>query len=294
MFSWVPVNEQIARVAGDLASDRPAGRHGVRAIDYLIAATAMVIGVELVTTNPRRFPMLSELKPAYTRTAGPLGSPAFEPGRPLLGKGHQRLAGVALLAKLADCDRDSSSIAWSKDRANDLLSMLFVSDKASGGPVGEASSPILDEVVELIRRQYPVDQTELGGLRCTDDLGEEGQLLRTVQADQARKQPGRTEIQGETPLGEDLREASVLRGDDQIATERHAHSRTRGDAVHLGDGRFGDAVETEGHFPERSHLKQSGISRSAGDVGRFAEVGSRTERVARLRSTPSPGRGDRR
>jgi predicted nucleic acid-binding protein len=67
VFSWVPVNEQISRVAGDLASDRPAGRHGVGAVDYLIAATAMVIGAELVTTNPRRFPMLSELKPAYTR-----------------------------------------------------------------------------------------------------------------------------------------------------------------------------------------------------------------------------------
>src|SRR5271165_5140969 len=66
VFSWVPVNEQISRVAGDLASDRPAGRHGVGAVDYLIAATAMVIGAELVTTNPRRFPMLSELKPAYT------------------------------------------------------------------------------------------------------------------------------------------------------------------------------------------------------------------------------------
>lgn len=66
VFSWVPVDEQISRVAGDLASTRPAGRHGVGAIDYLIAATAMVIGAELITTNPKRFPMLSDLKTAYT------------------------------------------------------------------------------------------------------------------------------------------------------------------------------------------------------------------------------------
>ena len=65
VFSWVPVDEQIARVAGDLASTRQAARHSVGAIDYLVAATAIVIGAELVTTNPKRFPMLPELKAAY-------------------------------------------------------------------------------------------------------------------------------------------------------------------------------------------------------------------------------------
>ena len=66
VLSWVPVNEQIARVAGDLASARPTTRHRVSAIDYLIAATAIVVGAELVTTNTRRFPMLPGLKPAYS------------------------------------------------------------------------------------------------------------------------------------------------------------------------------------------------------------------------------------
>jgi predicted nucleic acid-binding protein len=66
VLSWVPVNEHIARVAGDLASARSATRQRVGPIDYLIAATAIVLDAELVTTNPRRFPMLSGLKPAYS------------------------------------------------------------------------------------------------------------------------------------------------------------------------------------------------------------------------------------
>ena len=66
VFSWVPVNEEISRAAGDLASARPTTRRNVGAVDYLIAATAIVIGADLVTTNVRRFPMLPELKPAYS------------------------------------------------------------------------------------------------------------------------------------------------------------------------------------------------------------------------------------
>jgi predicted nucleic acid-binding protein len=65
VFSWVPVNERIARVAGDLVGDRPTTRRHVSVVDYLIAATAIVTGAELLTTNVRRFPMLPDLKPAY-------------------------------------------------------------------------------------------------------------------------------------------------------------------------------------------------------------------------------------
>ncbi len=64
ILSWVPVNEHIARVAGDLAqgdgSDRDIG-----VIDYLVAATALVCGAELVTTTARRYPMLEGVRTAY-------------------------------------------------------------------------------------------------------------------------------------------------------------------------------------------------------------------------------------
>ncbi len=82
VFSWVPVNERIARVAGDLAGTRTTPQSPVSAIDHLIAATAIVIGAELVTTNPQRFPMLPGLKAAYSpskpRVSSPLGLPASD------------------------------------------------------------------------------------------------------------------------------------------------------------------------------------------------------------------------
>ena len=65
VISWVPVNEEIARVAGDLMSASTTGQKSAGAIDCLIAATAMVIGADLVTTNSERFPMLPGLQSAY-------------------------------------------------------------------------------------------------------------------------------------------------------------------------------------------------------------------------------------
>jgi predicted nucleic acid-binding protein len=65
-FTWVPVNEQITRVAGDLAGARSTSRQSVSLIDCVIAATALVIEADLVTTNTRRFPMLPGLKAAYS------------------------------------------------------------------------------------------------------------------------------------------------------------------------------------------------------------------------------------
>jgi hypothetical protein len=38
---------------------------GIEDIDYLIAATALVLDAELLTTNVRHFPMLEGLSPAY-------------------------------------------------------------------------------------------------------------------------------------------------------------------------------------------------------------------------------------
>lgn len=63
---WVPIDEQIARVAGSFASQYRKAHGGIDVADYLIAATASVLGAQLLTTNVRHFPMISGLEPAYS------------------------------------------------------------------------------------------------------------------------------------------------------------------------------------------------------------------------------------
>ena len=62
---WVPVNRDVARVGGELARRYRASHGGIEDVDYLIAATALLLDAELLTTNVKHFPMLEDLQPAY-------------------------------------------------------------------------------------------------------------------------------------------------------------------------------------------------------------------------------------
>lgn len=62
---WAEVTEDMARVGGQLARRYRKSHSGIGAVDYLIAATAIVIGADLITTNVRHFPMFTELEPPY-------------------------------------------------------------------------------------------------------------------------------------------------------------------------------------------------------------------------------------
>jgi len=64
-LSWVPVDEQIARGGGELARRYRTAFSGIDDVDYLIAATALVLDADLLTTNVRHFPMLEALAPPY-------------------------------------------------------------------------------------------------------------------------------------------------------------------------------------------------------------------------------------
>lgn len=64
-ISWVPVNEGVTRAAGSLARRHRRAHGGIADADYLIAATALLLGAELLTMNVRHFPMLEGLQPAY-------------------------------------------------------------------------------------------------------------------------------------------------------------------------------------------------------------------------------------
>ena len=64
-LSWVPVDEPVARAAGALARKHRAAYAGVDDADYLIAATAILLEADVLTTNARHFPMFSGLQPPY-------------------------------------------------------------------------------------------------------------------------------------------------------------------------------------------------------------------------------------
>ena len=62
-----PANDAIATRAGALARLYRASHPGIGLADYLIAATAVLLGAELWTQNPRHFPMFESLEPPYAR-----------------------------------------------------------------------------------------------------------------------------------------------------------------------------------------------------------------------------------
>lgn len=64
-LSWIAVDEVITRTAGSLARALRPAHSGIDDADYLIAATALVLDAELLTTNVRHFPMLPGLQTAY-------------------------------------------------------------------------------------------------------------------------------------------------------------------------------------------------------------------------------------
>jgi len=64
-LSWVPVGEKVVRAAGTLARSHRRAHSGIDDADYLIAATALLLKAELLTTNVRHFPMLPGLTAVY-------------------------------------------------------------------------------------------------------------------------------------------------------------------------------------------------------------------------------------
>lgn len=64
-ISWVPIGEEVARAAGALAQHHRRSHSGIDDADYLVAATALLLEADLLTTNVRHFPMMAGLEAAY-------------------------------------------------------------------------------------------------------------------------------------------------------------------------------------------------------------------------------------
>lgn len=64
-MTWHPVDTEIATTAGELGRKWLPSHHTIDAADLAIAATAQLLGAELLTKNVKHFPMFPDLKAPY-------------------------------------------------------------------------------------------------------------------------------------------------------------------------------------------------------------------------------------
>ena len=65
VFTWHPLDERVAEIAGDLGRRWLPGNRRIDPADLAIAATAVLLDAELLTRNVKHFPMFSELSAPY-------------------------------------------------------------------------------------------------------------------------------------------------------------------------------------------------------------------------------------
>jgi len=65
VIDWVDVDVDVADVAGALAARYRRSHSGIDVPDHLVAATTIVLGAQLWTSNVRHFPMFDGLTPPY-------------------------------------------------------------------------------------------------------------------------------------------------------------------------------------------------------------------------------------
>ena len=60
-----PVTYQVAQRAGELMRTWRRSHSGISTVDYVIAATALELGIPLATLNTKHYPMIANLQPAF-------------------------------------------------------------------------------------------------------------------------------------------------------------------------------------------------------------------------------------
>ena len=64
-LEWWPVDEVVARTAGELGRTIRASHRNVGPVDLIVAATAKLLERPLATSNVKHYPMFPRLKPPY-------------------------------------------------------------------------------------------------------------------------------------------------------------------------------------------------------------------------------------
>lgn len=64
-LTWHDIDDDLVEEAAALGRRWLPSHHGIGAVDLVIAATALRLGLALLTTNVRHFPMFEDLQPPY-------------------------------------------------------------------------------------------------------------------------------------------------------------------------------------------------------------------------------------
>jgi predicted nucleic acid-binding protein len=64
-LAMVPITDDIAKLAGEFLRTYRRSHSSIDLVDYVIAATAVDLGADLVTLNIKHFPMITDLRPPY-------------------------------------------------------------------------------------------------------------------------------------------------------------------------------------------------------------------------------------
>ncbi|MCX7523256.1 PIN domain-containing protein [Microbacterium sp. STN6] len=65
VFTWHPLGEQLAEIAGELGRQWLPSHRGIDSADLAIAATALALDARLLTRNVKHFPMFATLSSPY-------------------------------------------------------------------------------------------------------------------------------------------------------------------------------------------------------------------------------------
>lgn len=64
-FTWHPLDERLAEIAGELGRRWLPGNRGIDSADLAIAATAVALNARILTRNVKHFPMFDGLSTPY-------------------------------------------------------------------------------------------------------------------------------------------------------------------------------------------------------------------------------------
>ena len=127
---------------------------------------------------------------------------------------------VSSLEELTAWQRASFSRACSMEACAESFKRVLFSDRASGGPAAKVRAQLVDEGVDLRRRDDPVDQPDGQGLLGGPHVAEEGDLLGPGQTDDPGQQPRGAHVEGEATAREDGGELGPVGADHEVAAER--------------------------------------------------------------------------
>src|SRR5262249_10529947 len=122
-----------------------------------------------------------------------------------------------------------------------------------GRPLRQALRPLADGGLELRRRHDLVDEAEALRILRREIVAEEDELLRLVESDLPREQEPPAGVERDAAADEDLDEACVVRGDDEVAGVDEVRAEPGRDAVHARDDRLLELPERADDPLARAH-----------------------------------------